>query len=160
MDEIQVYECRLPTAGIQPSLALLQNKFLKKYNTMFEFLFTGGILFMSILTAMLIINICLIGFFTFKSFNNNLERNWNTDQLNFVKYIGILALTIGLFGQIIGLYSAFESIEKVGDVSPGIFAGGLRVSSYTTIYGFSIFLISYLSWLILKAIASKQLSIE
>ncbi len=60
------------------------------------------------------------------------------------------ALAFGIFGQIIGLFEAFKAIEKMGEVSQALLAGGLKVSSFTTIYGFFIFLLSSLCWFILN----------
>ncbi len=73
-----------------------------------------------------------------------------------IKSIGTLALVFGILGQFIGLYSAFATIEKMGAVSPEILAGGLRVSSITTIYGLIIFIICYLLWLISYAIKKSK----
>ena len=39
-----------------------------------------------------------------------------------VKEVGILALALGILGQIIGLYSAFEGIEQAGGVSQEMLA--------------------------------------
>lgn len=87
----------------------------------------GGPLFMGILT---IIGIgMLLAFFLKK---------------NAVKQLGLLALAIGALGQMIGLFGAFEAIESAGGVSQAMLAGGLKVSSITTIYGLLIYVISLL----------------
>ncbi len=65
---------------------------------------------------------------------------WKYPQ--WVKELGILALTIGILGQLIGLYSAFNAMEQAPDISPEMLAGGLKVSMITTLYGFLIFIIS------------------
>ena len=52
-----------------------------------------------------------------------------------VKALGLLSLVLGVLGQLIGLYSAFVAIEKMGTVSQSMLAGGLKVSSITTIWG-------------------------
>jgi len=59
-----------------------------------------------------------------------------------VKEIGLLALAIGFLGQLIGLMGAFEGIEAMGGVSQSMLAGGLKVSSITSIYGLLIYIIS------------------
>ena len=63
---------------------------------------------------------------------------------NAVKQLGLLALAIGALGQMIGLFGAFEAIESAGGVSQAMLAGGLKVSSITTIYGLLIYVISLL----------------
>lgn len=67
-------------------------------------------------------------------------------QLTYIKSIGLFTLVFGIFSQLLGLYQAFSVIEQVGNISPAILAGGLKVSMITTLYGVSIFLISYLMW--------------
>lgn len=64
--------------------------------------------------------------------------------------IGLLALSIGVLGQIIGLYSVFKGIEQMGQVSQQMMAGGLKVSSITTIYGLLIYILSVVLRLINK----------
>ena len=48
------------------------------------------------------------------------------------------------------MFDAFQAIEEIKDVSPALLAGGLKVSSLTTIYGFSIYIFSYLCWFVLN----------
>lgn len=59
-----------------------------------------------------------------------------------VKELGLLALALGFLGQLIGLMGAFEGIEAMGGVSQSMLAGGLKVSSITSIYGLLIYIIS------------------
>jgi len=118
---------------------------------MIDFLIEGGLLFTMTLTTLLLANILLIArnlsfIYTNKSKSSLDAMMW----INYVKYLGILALTISILGQLIGLYSAFEAIEKMGDIPPNLLAGGLRVSSITTLYGFGIFVFSYFVWMLLK----------
>ena len=59
-----------------------------------------------------------------------------------VKEIGLLAIALGILGQLIGLMGAFEGIEAMGGVSQSILVGGLKVSSITSIYGLLIYIVS------------------
>lgn len=70
--------------------------------------------------------------------------------LKYIKALGLLALVVGVFGQVIGLFEAFKAIEEMREVPPSLLAGGLKVSSITTIYGFIIYIFSYLCWFILN----------
>lgn len=100
---------------------------------MLDLFYAGGTLFMTLLTILLIgVIVCFWKF-----------PNW-------VKEIGLLALSIGILGQIIGLYGAFKGIEQSGEVSQQIMAGGLKVSSITTIYGVLIYILSLILRLINK----------
>ncbi len=77
-------------------------------------------------------------------------------RISYIKSIGLFALVVGIFGQLIGLFSAFKAIEEAMDVSPSIMAGGLKVSMITTLYGFIIFIISYLIWFGLSYFMKKS----
>ncbi|MGF1635502.1 MAG: MotA/TolQ/ExbB proton channel family protein [Cyclobacteriaceae bacterium] len=70
--------------------------------------------------------------------------------------VALFALVWGILGQTIGLFSAFQSIETVGEVSQRILAGGLKVSSYTTIYGLIIFLIGKIFKIIVNFSAAGE----
>lgn len=67
-----------------------------------------------------------------------------------VKELGLLALAVGFLGQIIGLFGAFEGIEQMGGVSQTMMAGGLKVSSITTIYGLLIYSMGLLIQIVKK----------
>ena len=60
----------------------------------------------------------------------------------YVKELGLLALAVGFMGQLLGLFGAFEGIEQMGGVSQAILAGGLKVSSITSVYGLLIYIVS------------------
>jgi biopolymer transport protein ExbB len=42
---------------------------------------------------------------------------------------------LGFFGTVVGMVIAFETIEKAGDISPSIVAGGMKVALLTTVGG-------------------------
>lgn len=46
-----------------------------------------------------------------------------------------LAPSVGFMGTVIGLVQAFDNIERVGDISPTIVAGGMKVALLTTVFG-------------------------
>lgn len=112
---------------------------------MIDLLFEGGILFMSILTIVFAAN---CGIFVYHLIKKTNDEN----QTNLIKSVGLFALVFGLLGQFIGLYDALEAISIAGDIPPALLAGGIRVSSITSIYGMIIFVISYLMWFGLKCI--------
>ena len=97
----------------------------------------GGMLFMSILTILLIGVLGSTILFWMK-------KEPKSKDLNLIKSVGLLAVVVGILGQMIGLFSAFEAIEQMGSVSPQMLAGGLKVSSITTIYGLIIYTVSIL----------------
>ena len=100
----------------------------------------GGVLFMSILTILLIGVLAAAALYWMK-------KEPTTKDHDLIKSVGLLACVVGIMGQMIGLFSAFEAIEQMGSVAPAIMAGGLKVSSITTIYGLIIYATSLLIWI-------------
>ena len=78
-------------------------------------------------------------------------------QLGNIKSVGLFAMITGFLGQLIGLYSAFQAIEQMGEISQAMLAGGLKVSSITSMYGMLIFLISYLIWFFLNGALNRSI---
>jgi biopolymer transport protein ExbB len=46
-----------------------------------------------------------------------------------------LAPSLGFLGTVIGMVQAFDDIERAGDISPTIVAGGMKVALLTTVFG-------------------------
>ncbi|MEL0334692.1 MAG: MotA/TolQ/ExbB proton channel family protein [Schleiferiaceae bacterium] len=99
---------------------------------MLDYFMMGGPLFMGILTLILLLMI-------YAAVRNGC-----------VKELGLLALAVGFLGQLIGLFGAFEGIEQMGGVSQAMLAGGLKVSSITSIYGLLIYTVSLLIQIVKK----------
>lgn len=55
-------------------------------------------------------------------------------------FIG-MAPSLGFLGTVIGMVMAFDDIQRAGDISPTIVAGGMKVALITTIYGIIVALI-------------------
>ena len=100
---------------------------------MIDLFLQGGVLTMSLLTFLLI---CVVTAFTKKQ--------------KLVKALGLLAFIVGLLSAVLGLYSAFSVIEQVGNASPSIVAGGIKVAFTSLIYGLTIFVISLVLDVIVK----------
>ncbi len=100
----------------------------------------GGGLFMNMLTLLLIL---IIVFFLIRLMTS--DEKW----YDVINSLGIMALALGVLGQLVGLFTAMQQLEAVGGISPAILAAGFKVSMITTIYGLIIFIISKL-FLILK----------
>ena len=92
---------------------------------MIDLFLQGGVLTMSLLTFLLIS--VIIAF---------------SKKQELIKSLGVLAFIIGLLSAILGLYSAFNVIEQMGDVAPAILAGGVRIAFTNLIYGLIIYMIS------------------
>ncbi len=99
---------------------------------MLDYFMMGGPLFMGILTLILLLMI-------YAAVRNGC-----------VKELGLLALAVGFMGQLLGLFGAFEGIEQMGGVSQAMLAGGLKVSSITSIYGLLIYIVGLLIQIVKK----------
>lgn len=51
------------------------------------------------------------------------------------------APSLGFLGTVIGMVTAFDKIEQVGDISPTVVAGGMKVALITTIFGLIVAMI-------------------
>ncbi|AUP79967.1 MotA/TolQ/ExbB proton channel family protein [Flavivirga eckloniae] len=118
---------------------------------MIDFIKNGGLIFTLPLTLMLLINIVMVARSASFLFANKFSsKKAAKKEIDYIRYLGVFALAFGLFGQIIALYEAFESIENWGNVDSDLLFAGFKVSTITTLYGLGIFILSYLSWLLLK----------
>ena len=84
--------------------------------------------------------------------NSVIEKN----LLGYIKSFGLFALVLGMLGQFIGLFQAFEIIGSGMEISPAMMASGVKVSMVTSIYGMIIFLVAYLLWFILKTLVARK----
>lgn len=119
---------------------------------MIEFFFKGGLLFMGILTAILLlcvfISVIVLILIITGKINNSAET---LKKINYIRSAGIFALIFGILGQLIGLFSAFKAIKLESiEVTPSVIAEGFQVSMTTTIYGLIIFIFSKIIWFVLK----------
>lgn len=99
---------------------------------MMNLFYEGGPLFMGLLTL-------LLGGIVYAAFKHKSS----------IKLLGLLALSLGIFGQLIGIFQMYEGIVAMGgEISQTMLAGGLRVSSITTIYGLLIYITSLIMRLV------------
>lgn len=121
-------------------LLTLANPFVQRFNE-------GGPFMMSLILICFLASI----FFIVKSILNlKKEMPKFLKSIDLLKEVSLLGLVLGVFGSLIGLVTAFDSIEANGDVSLGIFAGGLKVSFLTMIFGAITFIIARIAVVVLK----------
>ncbi|KXX67195.1 hypothetical protein [Flammeovirga sp. SJP92] len=116
-------------------------------NAIAEFFYIGGI---EAMTTISISGIVMIALLVVRIFNINSRKFTPEKSLSVAGELATFSLVLGVFFQLIGLYSAFVHIEAVGSVSMGMLAGGLKVSSHATLYGFFYFLIGKLTIIIIR----------
>ena len=99
---------------------------------MIDLFYQGGVLFMSLVSILGLVTLAGIVLHLLKKV-----------KLKFVKEAGLLALVVGILGQLIGLFEAFKALESYEvQASTAMIMGGLKVSMITTLYGFLIFVIA------------------
>jgi len=103
----------------------------------------GGPFFMYPILIILILIVVLIAI----GIINRKEDNSKTISL--ISSFGLFIVAWGFLGQTIGLITAFDSIEAVGDISMVVLAGGLKISLLTTVFGIVTFLISRIGIIVL-----------
>ncbi len=112
----------------------------------------GGPLMMSLILITLILSLIFLvmGFVNLKK-----KPVKSKKMLSLVGYSGLLGFVLGLFGSLLGLISAFDAIERLGDISPSILAGGLKIALLTTTFGCFVFIISRIGMIILRSLQNE-----
>ena len=67
---------------------------------------------------------------------SKLEKN-----LNILASASGAAPMLGFLGTVVGMVMAFDDIQRAGDMSPTIVAGGMKVALITTVFGLIVALI-------------------
>ncbi|WP_244954685.1 MotA/TolQ/ExbB proton channel family protein [Winogradskyella helgolandensis] len=119
---------------------ILSNPFVDRFNE-------GGPFFMSLILICLLLSIFLLikGFANLKKHKEQSEK-----MLKLTVDSSLLGLVLGFLGSVIGLITAFDSVEAMGNPDPAIFAGGLKVSLLTATFGLFSFVIARIGILILR----------
>ncbi len=107
----------------------------------------GGTFFMSLILICLLLSVFLLikGFINVKRDVQKSEK-----MLKLTIDSSLLGLVIGFFASVLGLITAFDSVEAMGNPDPSIFAGGLKVSLLTATFGLLSFVIARAGILVLR----------
>ena len=73
----------------------------------------------------------------------------NSKITSLLASFGLFAVAWGFMGQILGLIQAFDTIQRVGDISSGVMAGGLKVSLLSPLFGLVTFLLARIGIIVL-----------
>ncbi len=116
-----------------------------------EFHYMGGPLFMSILSFLFLIIVVISGIKIYHLFiqvppSDKLKKRGIPEILQ----VGTFALFTGILGQVIGLFDAFKAMEGMDSIALPLLAGGLKVSTITTLWGSIIFAVSGFIWFLLN----------
>tara|TARA_B100001059_G_C17656042_1_gene487021 strand:+ start:197 stop:622 length:426 start_codon:yes stop_codon:yes gene_type:complete len=109
----------------------------------------GGPLFMY--TILLVLLAIVILFVAELIRRKNLQKT-----MSLISSLSLFALVWGFLGQLIGLISAFDSIEAIGEsLSPALIAGGLKVASLAPVFGMITFLIGRIAIIIFTVLKKE-----
>lgn len=61
--------------------------------------------------------------------------------LTWIQLFIAIAPMLGFLGTVVGMIVAFDTIEAVGDISPAVVAGGIKVALLTTVFGLIVAMI-------------------
>lgn len=134
------------------SIMMLQKRgFL---NQLFDRIYEGGPLAMSLI----LISFLLMIFLTVRAaMKLNAPGHIFRKSILLINQLALIALVIGLFAQFLGLIQIFDAFESLGDVSPALFAGGLKVALLAPLFGGFTFLIGRMATFILNWIRNSEL---
>jgi hypothetical protein len=118
----------------------------------------GGVEFMIPIDLVVIINTGLIAYIIYHFISKKVIPQ---RSLEFLKQFGLFALAWGVFGTLVGLFSAFDALEKLRDPLPfNIISGGLKVALITILYGLLTYIISLIAYLVFKTIQKNNTAIN
>ncbi len=73
-----------------------------------------------------------------------------TLRIHSILVLGVLGACLGVLGTLVGLSLAGMAVERVGEASATLVAGGVRVALSTSIVGFLMLGYSSIAWLALQ----------
>lgn len=107
----------------------------------------GGPLFMSLILLCLLVSL----FFIFKGFSSSQQSIETAHKyLKLTVDSSLLGLVLGFLGSVLGLISAFDTVEAMGNPPPEMFAAGLKISLLTATFGLFSFVIARIGILFLR----------
>ena len=130
-----------------------------------DLFFSGGPLFMAVLTVLLIITTAWIIYHLVMAY---MSKQANPEKLlrriEFGKSLGLFTMIVGIVGQMNGLYAMFAAIEEVAtkgeEIIPALVFGGIKVTMICTIYGILIYLLSMVLWFVSNLLIEKRLNFK
>lgn len=113
--------------------------------------FEGGAFFMSLVYSMWVLAIVqAIRFIIEYRGNKNPQKLKKTNDS--ILFLGSLSFLFGITGQMVGLITAFDIIQRMSNASikPDILAGGLKVTFIAPIFGMMLLILSSIVWFVFR----------
>ena len=73
--------------------------------------------------------------------SGSVQMSYLENGLSWISLFIAIAPSLGFLGTVIGMVQAFDAIQKAGDISPNVVAGGMKVALITTIAGLIVAMI-------------------
>ena len=122
-------------------------------NPLVERFYEGNPVFM---TPILLCFLLSIGFLVFGFLKLKTNQALVSKMLKLTADSSLLGLVFGFLGSVVGLIGAFDGVEAMGNASPALFAGGLKVSLLAATFGLVTFLLARLGILILRGLKKVE----
>lgn len=117
---------------------------------MFRHLIEGGISFMLPIYVMYAVNLVLVAIL-FLGYMRKQQRKNAKKLSETILFFGSFAFLLGILGQAVGIMQALDAIQVAGDVSFGLMVGGFKVSMIAPMYGFMLFILSFIVWFVYRS---------
>jgi hypothetical protein len=120
---------------------------------MYDLYVSGGILYMTPITIVFIINLVVIGFVAYHQLQKKpISLKWAEG----IKQLGALALALGALGTMIGFFQMFGALEQIKETLPlNVISGGVNAAIINLLYGLIVFCLSLLAYIILTLTEKK-----
>ncbi len=121
-----------------------QRSFFEVMNAKFE---EGGftIMMMILIVGILAIILLALGIYFTRNRDPRLEK-----MIILINSLGLFALVLGVFGQLISLINTLDYLSSFEDTTPRDFADGLKTTMLPTLFGSLIFLLTRFSTIVLN----------
>lgn len=106
----------------------------------------GGPAMYIILIAFLLSLFFIVMAFIKRNKNNALAQK----MIGLAVESSLIALVIGCLASVMGIIQLFDMVEALGDVSPSLFSGGLKVALLTITFGLFSFVVARIGVLAYK----------
>lgn len=74
-----------------------------------------------------------------------------------IRFLSQISTLMGFLGTVTGMVKVFDTVAKMGMVTPGDLAGGIHEALFTTVYGLSLALCGWVFSHIIERLANKHI---
>lgn len=124
------------------------------FSVLFERIQEGGPFWMTLIIICFLLMLFLIvsAILKLKSSHHIFKKS-----ISLINQIALLALVIGLFSQLLGLIQIFDTFQSLDNVSPELFAGGLKLTLLPPVFGGFTFIVGRLASFILSWLRNPEM---